>query len=67
MAVWRPLLDIKQNYKNNYLFCKLYLSFEYYDGKRSGENKLGETDVNKEKNTQYRENIKGLKENTKQS
>lgn len=47
MAAWRPLLEIKLNYNNNYLFSKLYLTFEYFDVKRSAENKLGETDVNK--------------------
>lgn len=47
MAVWRPLLEIKLNYNNNYLCSELYLTFEYVDVKRSGENKLGETDANK--------------------
>lgn len=47
MAVWRPLLEIRLNYNNNDLFRKLYVTFEYFDVKRSAVNKLGETDVNK--------------------
>lgn len=47
MAVWRPLLETILKYNNNYLFRKLYLTFEYFDVKRSAEDKLGETDGNK--------------------